>query len=421
MKQTTSHSPTTRGFTIVEILIVIVVIGILAALVTASYAGIQQKAYYATLQSDMKQAVSTLKIDFTINDKYPATADDAAGGKGLAASPGTEYQYSVDNPSKPLSFCLTGTNHSYTLRVQNNGLVEEGACTGHFLAGQPRDASDDFNRVGSSLGTTTTGELAWEALSGTWSTNGSRAVLNSSSNASPLAAVTYGSTNADVGANINVNDAIYFRVKDSNNWWRLREKQRTESYTYYTSEPYTYYTYSYSAGSWSASSGFCEDSRLYPSTGTYYSNYHSPSGLAQTKSVHGGVGSGGCGNAYGWPGTGFHVQYYGRQIYTNSTPQTGYQQVAHTGYNYYYSLVLEKSVNDTITQVWAQPESGSRQTLARAVVNGDSIAVYDSLTGSALKTVSDSYNNGEVKFGIGRAINSTSGSAIDNFALKGVQ
>ena len=40
------------GFTIVELLIVIVIIGILAAITIVAYNGIQQRAQAATVQSD---------------------------------------------------------------------------------------------------------------------------------------------------------------------------------------------------------------------------------------------------------------------------------------------------------------------------------------------------------------------------------
>ena len=51
---------TQRGFTIVELLIVIVVIGILAAITVVAYTGIQQRARVAVLMSDLKQAQTQL-------------------------------------------------------------------------------------------------------------------------------------------------------------------------------------------------------------------------------------------------------------------------------------------------------------------------------------------------------------------------
>jgi len=50
------------GFTIVELLVVIVVIGILATITIVSFNGINQKAIVASLQSDLSNAATTLKL-----------------------------------------------------------------------------------------------------------------------------------------------------------------------------------------------------------------------------------------------------------------------------------------------------------------------------------------------------------------------
>lgn len=64
-----------RGFTIVELLIVIVVIGILAAIVIVAYNGIQNKAYDTTAKNDLavfKKKVENVKTMST-GELYPSS------------------------------------------------------------------------------------------------------------------------------------------------------------------------------------------------------------------------------------------------------------------------------------------------------------------------------------------------------------
>src|SRR5215210_417943 len=63
------------GFTIVELLIVIVVIGILAALVVTTFAGIQRKARNTERETDVKAIHGQLEAYFAQNNSYPALAD----------------------------------------------------------------------------------------------------------------------------------------------------------------------------------------------------------------------------------------------------------------------------------------------------------------------------------------------------------
>ena len=64
------------GFTIVELLIVIVVIGILAALVITTFSGIQQKGRDTKRQTDIKALHSQLEAFFAQNGGgYPVIAD----------------------------------------------------------------------------------------------------------------------------------------------------------------------------------------------------------------------------------------------------------------------------------------------------------------------------------------------------------
>jgi type IV pilus assembly protein PilA len=74
-----------RGFTIVELLIVIVVIGILALLVVTTYAGIQQKARNTKRQTDVAALQTQIEGFFTANNYYP-NLNDLNSSTWLAAN-----------------------------------------------------------------------------------------------------------------------------------------------------------------------------------------------------------------------------------------------------------------------------------------------------------------------------------------------
>lgn len=59
------------GFTIVELLIVIVVIAILAAISVVAYTGIQQRAALSTMSSDLRSAASAFELYKVDNGSYP--------------------------------------------------------------------------------------------------------------------------------------------------------------------------------------------------------------------------------------------------------------------------------------------------------------------------------------------------------------
>src|SRR5437764_5518364 len=64
-----------EGFTIVELLIVIVVIGILALLVITTYSGIQQKARNSKRQTDVQSLQTQLEAFYSQNGYYPSLTD----------------------------------------------------------------------------------------------------------------------------------------------------------------------------------------------------------------------------------------------------------------------------------------------------------------------------------------------------------
>lgn len=74
------------GFTIVELLIVIVVIGILAAIVIVAYNGIQNRARQVKAESDITNAQKLIEAYYAINGIYPVTASSLNPDWGTATA-----------------------------------------------------------------------------------------------------------------------------------------------------------------------------------------------------------------------------------------------------------------------------------------------------------------------------------------------
>ncbi|MFZ3009762.1 MAG: type II secretion system protein [Candidatus Microsaccharimonas sp.] len=122
-----------QGFTIVELLIVIVVIGILAAITVVAYNGIQNRAKVAATQSAVSQVAKKVMAYAVDNsDQYPASL----AAVGVADSGDTTYQYSVNNTSTPKTYCITVTTGSTSYYSSNSVPVPtSGGCAGHGQGG----------------------------------------------------------------------------------------------------------------------------------------------------------------------------------------------------------------------------------------------------------------------------------------------
>ena len=63
---------TRKGFTLIELLIVVVIIGILAAIAIPKFASTKEKAYLATMKSDLRNLATAQEGYFADNKKYMA-------------------------------------------------------------------------------------------------------------------------------------------------------------------------------------------------------------------------------------------------------------------------------------------------------------------------------------------------------------
>lgn len=125
-----------------ELLVVIVVIAILAAITVVAYNGISQRAGAAILQDDLSGVAKSLGISNVDNGRYPAKATAANGGKGLQVSTYTTLSY-FSNASGT-AYCAQAHNDtiSYFITHENTG-PRTGTCSGSIgVAGDGAVESD---------------------------------------------------------------------------------------------------------------------------------------------------------------------------------------------------------------------------------------------------------------------------------------
>ena len=100
-----------RGFTLIEIMVVVVILGMLATLILPKVLGRQDEAFIAKAKSDIRAISSSAKLYKLDNFKYPAALNDlvSGGSKGrgyldkVPKDPWrNEYQYA--NPGSHLEF-----------------------------------------------------------------------------------------------------------------------------------------------------------------------------------------------------------------------------------------------------------------------------------------------------------------------------
>ncbi len=122
-----------KGFTLVELLVVVAIIGLLSTIAAASIASARPKARDAKRLADMRQFASALEHYYLLNFGYPpsssasgmalgvpGTSNTLSSGSGISgACSGTCYSSIPAYPAPPVAAACAGTFGSPTLTTPN--------------------------------------------------------------------------------------------------------------------------------------------------------------------------------------------------------------------------------------------------------------------------------------------------------------
>jgi len=166
-----------RGFTIVELLIVIVVIAILAAISIVAYNGIQNRSNDTAVSADLRNFANKISEFYIYNDRYPQNITDmntipikvnkgayetnSVAGINLAFCSGGTQAYvlsALSKSGKKFMYSTSGGLKEFAANTINDGLSSGSSCTDILLSGASRVTSGYYSSD------TTTGP--WRAWTG---------------------------------------------------------------------------------------------------------------------------------------------------------------------------------------------------------------------------------------------------------------
>lgn len=149
-----------NGFTIIELIIVIVVIAILTTIVAVAYSGITRNAHISVLKSELASAQRQLQLDFAKNSEaYPDSLEDSNDGRGLQFNDKATLAYTAHNDEEPKRYCLTATIDTLTYYVVPSQAPQEGFCPEH----NPNIAPDAPS-ISTTVDSQTQITVSWEAV-----------------------------------------------------------------------------------------------------------------------------------------------------------------------------------------------------------------------------------------------------------------
>ena len=127
MKIQPSHNKN-RGFTLVEIMVVVVIIGILAATILPQFIGTTQEAKVSAAKSQVAELESAVERFYIHMDRYPTTEEglkvlvDPPAGDASKQWRGPYIKQLRNDPwGNPYQYVCPGTHHSTSYDIWSRG------------------------------------------------------------------------------------------------------------------------------------------------------------------------------------------------------------------------------------------------------------------------------------------------------------
>lgn len=137
-KTSSTSRYTSHGFTIVELLIVIVVIAILAAITIVAFNGIQKRGNDSQRKSDIAAIAKALELYYIDNGRYPAGSGSTTINASWSTTADASWQnlatalapYAAKLPRDPISTpgaaVTSGTGYNYAYYANNSSYCGAG-------------------------------------------------------------------------------------------------------------------------------------------------------------------------------------------------------------------------------------------------------------------------------------------------------